>query len=72
MHTGRSRNDQVILDVRMKLRDDIIDICELIINVIKSLIGKSKEHTNTIISLIYSFTTSPNRNGFSLSFIIFF
>jgi argininosuccinate lyase len=51
MHTGRSRNDQVILDVRMKVRDDIIDICELIINVIKSLIGKSKEHTNTIISL---------------------
>ena len=51
MHTGRSRNDQVILDVRMKLRDDVIDICELIINVIKSLIEKSKEHKNTIISL---------------------
>jgi argininosuccinate lyase len=51
MHTGRSRNDQVILDIRMKLRNDILDICELIINVIKSLVRKSKEHTNTIISL---------------------
>ena len=51
MHTGRSRNDQVILDVRMKLRDDIIDICELIINIINSLVEKSKEHKNTIISL---------------------
>ncbi|MGI0051249.1 MAG: argininosuccinate lyase [Nitrososphaeraceae archaeon] len=51
MHTGRSRNDQVILDVRMKLRDDIIDICEFIINIIKSLVEKSKEHKNTIISL---------------------
>jgi argininosuccinate lyase len=51
MHTGRSRNDQVILDVRMKLRDDIIDICELIIHIIKSLVEKSKEHKNTIISL---------------------
>jgi len=51
MHTGRSRNDQVILDVRMKLRDDIIDICEFIMNIIKSLVEKSKEHTNTIISL---------------------
>ena len=50
MHTGRSRNDQVISDVRMKLRDDVLGICELIINIIKSLIGKSKEHTNTIIS----------------------
>ena len=35
----------------MKLRDDIIDICELIINIIKSLVEKSKEHKNTIISL---------------------
>src|SRR5215207_87314 len=50
IHTGRSRNDQVISDVRMKLRDDVLGICELIINIIKSLIGKSKEHTNTIIS----------------------
>jgi len=51
MHTGRSRNDQVILDVRMKLRDDVMDICELIIEFIKSLVEKSKEHTKTIISL---------------------
>ena len=51
MHTGQFRNDQVILDVRMKMRDDIIDICELIIKIIKSLVEKSKEHKNTIISL---------------------
>ena len=27
MHTARSRNDQVVLDIRMKIRDDINIIC---------------------------------------------
>ena len=27
MHIARSRNDQVVLDVRMKIRDDINEIC---------------------------------------------
>ncbi|HEX6294852.1 MAG TPA: argininosuccinate lyase [Nitrososphaeraceae archaeon] len=51
IHTGRSRNDQVVLDLRMKLRDDIIDISEYIISIIKSLIVRSKEQKDTIISL---------------------
>ena len=51
IHTGRSRNDQVVLDLRMKLRDDIVDISEDLISVIKSLIVRAKEHKDTIISL---------------------
>lgn len=51
IHTGRSRNDQVVLDLRMKLRDDIMDISEDLISVIKSLIVRAKEHKYTIISL---------------------
>ena len=51
MHTGRSRNDQVVLDLRMKIRDDIIDISDYLIGLIKSLIVRAKEHKNTIISL---------------------
>ena len=51
IHTGRSRNDQVVLDIRMKLRDDIMDISEDLISVIKSLIVRAKEHKDTIISL---------------------
>jgi argininosuccinate lyase len=27
MHIARSRNDQVVLDIRMKIRDDINEIC---------------------------------------------
>ena len=51
IHTGRSRNDQVVLDLRMKLRDDIIDISESIISVIQSLVKRSKEYKDTLISL---------------------
>ena len=51
MHTGRSRNDQVMLDLRMKIRDDINDMCILIIKLIESLIHRSKDNKNTIISL---------------------
>ena len=51
IHTGRSRNDQVVLDIRMKLRDDIMDISQYLISVIKSLIVRAKEHKDTIISL---------------------
>ena len=51
MHTGRSRNDQVVLDLRMKIRDDIIDISNYLINLIRSLIVRAKEHKDTIISL---------------------
>ena len=36
MHTARSRNDQVILDIRMKLRDDLNRISANIILLIKS------------------------------------
>ena len=38
MHTARSRNDQVILDIRMKVRDEINGICLAIIELIDSLL----------------------------------
>jgi argininosuccinate lyase len=48
---GRSRNDQVILDIRMKVRDDINDICENIITVITSLLKKADETTDAIMPM---------------------
>ena len=39
MHTARSRNDQVILDIRMKVRDDINNICLAIISICFSSIS---------------------------------
>lgn len=51
IHTGRSRNDQVVLDLRMKLRDDIIDISGYLISLIQSLIVRAREYYDTLVSL---------------------
>lgn len=48
---GRSRNDQVSLDIRMKVRDDINNICEKIITVITSLLKKADETTDAIMPM---------------------
>jgi argininosuccinate lyase len=51
MHTARSRNDQVALDIRMKIRDDINLICNCILDTIESLVSVAKNHQKTIIPL---------------------
>ncbi|HXG07091.1 MAG TPA: argininosuccinate lyase [Nitrososphaera sp.] len=43
MHTARSRNDQVVLDIRMKIRDDINEICTALISLIEGLVERAKE-----------------------------
>jgi argininosuccinate lyase len=48
---GRSRNDQVILDIRMKVRDDINDICEKIITLITSLLKQADETIDAIMPM---------------------
>ena len=49
MHTARSRNDQVVLDIRMKIRDDINIICNCLLDTIESLVSISKNHQKTIM-----------------------
>ncbi|MDF2612710.1 MAG: argininosuccinate lyase [Clostridia bacterium] len=49
MHTGRSRNDQVALDVRMYVRDEVDDLKALLLNLMTALVAISKEHTSTIM-----------------------
>ena len=51
MHTARSRNDQVILDIRMKVRDEINGICNAIIDLIDSLLEKANENTETVMPM---------------------
>jgi len=48
---GRSRNDQVMLDIRMKVRDDITEICEKIITLITSLLKNAAENIDTIMPM---------------------
>ena len=51
MHTARSRNDQVALDIRMKIRDDILLVCNCLLDAIESLISVAKNHQKTIMPL---------------------
>ncbi len=49
LHTARSRNDQVAVDIRLYLRDEISDICGLLKNLLVSLVDISEKHTETIM-----------------------
>ncbi len=49
LHTARSRNDQVALDVRLYLRDEITEIRKLLLSLLKTLTKLAAEHTETIM-----------------------
>lgn len=49
LHTGRSRNDQVALDIRMYLMDETAQIKEMLIHTLSVLTSLAKEHTETIM-----------------------
>ena len=49
LHTGRSRNDQVALDIRMFLMDECMDIKEMLLYTLETILNLAKEHTKTIM-----------------------
>lgn len=49
LHTARSRNDQVVTDVRMFMRDAILDVIEELIGFEKTLLEVSKDNIDTIV-----------------------
>ncbi|HOJ12280.1 MAG TPA: argininosuccinate lyase [Clostridiales bacterium] len=49
LHTGRSRNDQVVLDIRMYLKDEIKEIKCLLISLESTLLCIAEEHLDTIL-----------------------
>ncbi|MFZ0326896.1 MAG: argininosuccinate lyase [Nitrososphaeraceae archaeon] len=64
MHTARSRNDQVVLDMRMKIRDDINRISTHALDLISSLLKKAAENKETII-LLYTHLQQAQVGTFS-------
>ena len=50
LHTSRSRNDQVALDMRIYLRDEIKAVKELVMNLMQTVIGIAKDNTDTVMS----------------------
>ena len=51
MHTARSRNDQVALDIRMKIRDDINILVQCLIETVSTLLAIAKKYSKTIMPL---------------------
>ena len=49
LHTGRSRNDQVALDIRMYLMDETEELKEMLAHAMEVLVDLAKEHTETIM-----------------------
>lgn len=49
LHTGRSRNDQVALDIRMYLMDETAIIEEMLIHALSTFVDLAKQHTDTIM-----------------------
>jgi len=47
MHTGRSRNDQVMVDVKMVTRRELIEIMENLLNLVKTVCDVADRHTET-------------------------
>ncbi len=50
LHTARSRNDQVALDIRMYLCDAIVDVKARVLELLSAISEKAKEHTDTVMS----------------------
>lgn len=49
IHTGRSRNDQIALDMRLYLRDQVLGYVEGLTELIDSLLIQAKEHRSTVM-----------------------
>ena len=49
LHTGRSRNDQVALDMRLYTRDQVVETDELLKSLLQVILRIMKENTETIM-----------------------
>jgi argininosuccinate lyase len=51
IHTGRSRNDQVVTDIKLRLREDVLNISEATLNLVDALQGRATEHADSLMIL---------------------
>ncbi|HXX33797.1 MAG TPA: argininosuccinate lyase [Thermodesulfobacteriota bacterium] len=49
VHTGRSRNDQIVLDMRLYLREQALDFIEGMVILTEALLQRGKEHVSTVM-----------------------
>jgi argininosuccinate lyase len=51
LHTGRSRNDQVAVDIRLRVREEILETCEKILRLVDAIIMKADRNVETLMML---------------------
>lgn len=49
IHSGRSRNDQVLVDLKLFTRNELQNICEQVMKLFGSLIEQSESHKNVLM-----------------------
>ena len=49
LHTARSRNDQVALDIRMYLKEQIVSVKELVVSLLEAIENKAAENIHTVM-----------------------
>jgi len=51
IHTGRSRNDQVVVDMRLRIREELLAITGQLLELVSSLLTRAGENTETTMML---------------------
>ncbi|PRT53687.1 Argininosuccinate lyase [Wickerhamiella sorbophila] len=49
VHTGRSRNDQVVTDMRLYVREKLDILCEILSNLIKVMTGRARQEIDVLM-----------------------
>ncbi|MEM5768058.1 MAG: argininosuccinate lyase, partial [Bacillota bacterium] len=49
LHTARSRNDQVALDLRLYLKEEIVEIRDLVLELLETVLGLAERHGEAIM-----------------------
>ena len=55
LHTGRSRNDQVAVDIRMRLRKDLDQVSRLVLGLVQVLLSKAEKYLDSPM-ILYTHT----------------
>jgi len=51
LHTGRSRNDQVMVDVRLRVREELLEAVERVLGLVCVLLDLAERHVETMMML---------------------
>ena len=51
IHTGRSRNDQVMVDLRLRVREDLLETADRVLDLVDALFGQAELHIDTLMML---------------------